>query len=365
MLWRNFLFSILFIIWCGIPLTLSAQVETNNSDSVSEVEKATPLFHSEDILHLKLTGNLNNLFRDIGENNSYHPILLQYAEADSSQVAIPIGVRTRGHYRRQKGVCNMPPLLLDFPEGKVKNTHFANQQKLKLIVPCAGDDYVIKEYLVYKLYNLVTGKSFRDRLALVTFEDSAHRKKTETHYCFLLEDEKEMAARIGCFVLKKQMVDMRATNPDEFRKMAVFQYLIGNTDWGVSFLQNIVLITEDSLMAPYTVAYDFDQAGIVDAPYAIPHPELDIPSVKTRLYRGYCEDDLNNFSSTFALFNHLKPEIYKVYDSCSLLSSGYIKDVKRYLDAFYKTINNPREIKTEFGSPCKLSMRFEIKGLKK
>ena len=118
-------------------------------------------------------------------------------------------------------------------------------------------------------------------------------------------------------------------------------------------------------MAPYTVPYDFDQAGIVHAPYAIPHPELNIPSVTTRLYRGFCENNLSNFSSTFTLFNSLKPEIYKVYDSCSLLSRAYKKYAKRYLDAFYKTINNPREIKNEFGSPCKLETRVVIKGLKK
>ncbi|MGH2564216.1 MAG: hypothetical protein ACRDE5_06870, partial [Ginsengibacter sp.] len=131
------------------------------------------------------------------------------------------------------------------------------------------------------------------------------------------------------------------------------------------FLQNIVLITKDSLMAPYTVPYDFDQAGIVGADYAVPHPELDIPSVRTRLYRGFCEKDLNNFSSTFALFNRLKPDIYKVYDSCSLLSSGYVKYVNRYLDEFYKTINSKRDIEEEFGNPCRLESRVEIKGLKK
>ncbi len=344
---------------------VSAQVKSTDADTTSEVENATPLFHSEDILHITLTGNLKELFRDISDNNSYHPVLLQYTEADSSEVVIPIRVKTRGHFRRQQRVCSMPPLLLDFPKEKIKNTLFANQEKLKLVVPCMGDDYVIEEYLVYKLYNLVSAKSFRDRLALVTFEDSAHQRKTETHYCFLLEDEKEMAARNGCFVLKKKMVDMKTTNLDEFRKMAVFQYLIGNTDWGVSFLQNIVLITKDSLMAPYTVPYDFDQAGIVDARYAIPHPELGISSVTTRLYRGFCENDMDNLSSTFELFNRLKPEIYKVYDSCSLLSPGYVKFVKRFLNEFYKTINNKRDIKDEFGNPCNLERRYEIKGLKK
>ena len=147
--------------------------------------------------------------------------------------------------------------------------------------------------------------------------------------------------------------------------MAVFQYLIGNTDWGVSFLQNIVLITEDSLMAPFAIPYDFDQSGIVSAPYAIPHSELNIPSVQTRLYRGFCDEDMNSLSSTFELFNRLKSKIYEVYDSCQLLSASYIKFVNRYLDAFYKTINNKRDIWEEFGNPCRLEQRVEIKGLKK
>ncbi|MGH2647953.1 MAG: hypothetical protein ACRDE8_10315 [Ginsengibacter sp.] len=365
MFWRFSLFFILFPLFCGIPVLLSAQAETNDADAHAAIEKAMPLFHSDDILHLKLSGNLNELYKDVGDNGSYHPVLLQYTLADSSKFAIPISIKTRGHYRKLREVCKTPPLLLEFAADKVKNTLFDNQKKLKLIVTCTRDEYVISEYLAYKLYNLISGRSFRDRLAIVTFEDSAHRRKNETHYCFLLEDEKEMAARNGCFVIKKKMVDMRLTNLDEFRKMAMFQYLIGNTDWGVSFLQNIVLITKDSLMAPYTVPYDFDQAGIVGADYAVPHPELDIPSVRTRLYRGFCEKDLDNFSSTFALFNRLKPDIYKVYDSCSLLSSGYVKYVNRYLDEFYKTINSKRDIEEEFGNPCRLENRVEIKGLKK
>jgi hypothetical protein len=348
-----------------LPSITMAQKSFENVAGLASIEKATPLFHSDEVLHFTLSGNLYELYRDISENNSYHPVLLQYKDADSNIVNIPIRVKTRGHFRRQKGECNMPPLLLDFPkDDSTKNTVFAHQKKLKLVVPCTGDEYVIREYLVYKLYNLISPKSFRDRLAMVTFQDSSNRKKTETHYCFLLEDEKEMAARNDCFVWKKKLLDMRNTDPDEFRKMAVFQYLIGNTDWGVAFLQNIVLITSDTLMAPYTVAYDFDQAGIVDAPYAVPHQELGIPSVLTRLYRGYCETDLHNFDSTFALFNRLKPEFYAIYDSCSLLPSKYKKFVDRFLDGFYKTINNERDIKKEFGNPCNSDTHIEIKGLK-
>ncbi len=80
------------------------------------------------------------------------------------------------------------PKEQQFPKGdQTKNTVFDYQNDLKLVVPCRGDDYVINEWLVYKLYNLLSDKSFKARLVQVDFEDSLKRKKTETHYCILLE----------------------------------------------------------------------------------------------------------------------------------------------------------------------------------
>ena len=43
-----------------------------------------------------------------------------------------------------------------------------------------------------------------------------------------------------------------------------FEYMIGNTDWSVEYLQNIKLATVDSNSAPITIPYDFDHAGIVN-----------------------------------------------------------------------------------------------------
>lgn len=364
---RSVLLTYFFLAFTSAPLVLIAQ----KHNTVKTEKKSTPykkdaLFNTDDILHCKITGNLNALFKDRSDNSGYHPLLLQYFKSDSSLVSVNLQAKTRGHFRRLKSNCKMPPLLLDFT-GEVKRSPplFSGQQKLKLIVPCQGDDYVIKEWLVYKLYNLISKSSFKARLALVDFEDSLNPKKSETHYCFLLEDEKQMAKRNDCFVWKRKMLDMRNTNLDEFRKMAVFQYMIGNTDWGVPYLQNIVLITEDSLMAPVTVPYDFDHAGIVDASYAAPAPELELPSIRDRLYRGFCEKDISTFKKTFDLFNTLKDDIYNLYSGCTLLNSKYQKFVKNYLDDFYKTINNNRSSEIEFTKPCRSDVHVEIKGLKK
>ncbi|MEP6594576.1 MAG: hypothetical protein ABJA71_01470 [Ginsengibacter sp.] len=363
---RIYFFLFLFYGCLLCPVILIAQA--NTTQSKVKKKKApfspSPLFKDDEVLHFKLVGKLNSLFNDRGDKNSSHPILLQYKDKDSL-VSIHLMVKTRGYFRRDKSMCKLPPLMLNFlKENKLKNTVFQKQNKLKLVVPCQGDDYVIREWLVYKLYNLISPKSFKARLAQVEFEDSLMKRKTETRYCFLLEDEKEVAKRNSAFVWDQTKVTMTNTDKSEFKKMAVFQFMIGNTDWSVPFLQNIKLIKTDTTKPAFTIPYDFDHAGIVDAPYALPAEELEMSTVQERRYRGYCEADKTAFAEVFALFNSLKTDIYNVYTNCSLLDAKYIKFVTRYLDDFYKIINNNKAIEEEFGHPCRQEQRIEIKGLK-
>jgi hypothetical protein len=355
---------IVIVLIISGPAKTQAQDKSGNFPKTENREDTIPLFNSDEVMNFRLKGNLGALFSDISEDNSYHPFILQYSDGAENRT-LSLRIRTRGHFRRQKGLCQMPPLLLDFAgDDLTSHTLFAHQKKLKLIVPCTGDEYVIREYLVYKLYNLISPLSFRDRLVLVTFEDSLNQIKTETHYCFLLEEDKEMASRNHGEVWKKQSLTQESLQREEFRKMAVFQYMIGNTDWGVYFLQNVVLISGDSLLPPFGVPYDFDEAGIVDAPYGAPHAELGISSNLTRLYRGICETDIHELDSTFALFNQLKPRFYQIYDSCRLISPTYLKFVHRFLDGFFRTINNRQDRETQFDAPCNPANRVEIKGLK-
>lgn len=362
------LFTLFFIYPVNVYHTLlyaRANLVPSSTARAQNALSEDSLFKDEEILWLKLTGRLNALFNDRGDKVLYHPALLQYRNKDSSTAAIQIRVQTRGNFRRKKENCTMPPLMLNFARaGNVKNSVFEKQSKLKLVVPCRGDEFVIREWLVYKLYNLITDKSFKARLVRVEFEDSLQKRKTEVHYCILLEDEKRVATRNKAIVWNKTMIAMKATDREQFLKMAVFQYMIGNTDWSVPYLQNIKLIIRDSAKTPYTVPYDFDHAGIVSAPYALPAEELQMSSVLERRYRGYCEGDKNGFAEVFTLFNALKPDIYNIYTSCTLLNDRYVKFVTKYLNDFYKVINSDREVEKEFKRPCNESTRIEIKGLK-
>ena len=232
-------------------------------------------------------------------------------------------------------------------------------------MPCRGDVYVIHEWLVYKLYNLVTPLSFRSRLVNVKMEDDRNKKDYQTFYGILLEDEKQLADRNNMVVISRP-TKPEQTVTDPFLSMAVFQYLIGNTDWSVQYLQNIKLIATDSMAVPVTVPYDFDHAGIVHAPYALPAPQLELSSTRERRYRGYCIDHIKIFDSTIARSNRLKDDIYNLYKSCSLLDAKYLKATLKYLDEFYATINNPNDLNREFTYPCNKegTGNIIIKGIK-
>ena len=311
----------------------------------------TGLFDQDSVLKITLSGDIRGLMTDRSENPQNHAISISYSEGSGKENSVNAQARTRGHFRRTMGGCTYPPLLLQFSKSDtLSSSIFKEQERLKLVMPCVGDDYVIKEWLVYKIYNLVTPKSFRARLVSVELYDTKKKKSTSPFYGILLEEEKQMATRNEDVLVRREMRPEQ-TDSLAFLKMAVFEYLIGNTDWSVQY-QNIKLVARDSTSIPTTVPYDFDHAGLVSPPYAKPAEELRMNSVRDRRYRGYCIQDMSKFDAITALYNKLKPDIYKLYTDCTLLDQKYVKSTLKYLDDFYETINDPGKLKKEFGYPC-------------
>ena len=323
------------------------------------------LFSNDSVLKITLSGNLRDLMTDRGETPKNHPVVISYNQ-EGKEVSVNAEARTRGHFRRTMGNCTYPPLLLQFTKNdELSSSIFSEQRRLKLVMPCVSDDYVVREWLVYRIYNLVTPKSFRARLVSVELNDTKKKKSTTPTYGILLEEENQMANRNENVLIRRQLRPEQ-TDSLPFLTMAVFQYLIGNTDWSVQY-QNIKLIARDSTTAiPVTVPYDFDHAGLVSPPYARPAEELRMNSVRDRRYRGYCLPDPAKFVPVVALYNELKPAIYKLYTDCPLLDAKYVKSTIKYLDDFYQTINDPAMMKKEFGYPCDKNGtgNVVIKGLK-
>lgn len=324
------------------------------------------LFESDAILNITLKGNLRDVLNDRSNLPKNFPLVLSYKKEDSAEMQFPVQVKTRGHFRRLKENCSYPPLLIQFPtEGPHLTSVFSEQKKLKLVMPCKGEEYLIREWLAYKIYNLVTPKSFRARLVKVKLEDDRNKKPVTAFYGILLEEAKQMARRNKAIAVE-QALKPQQTQRDAFLEMAVFEYLIGNTDWSTQYQHNVKLLLADSNAVPVTVPYDFDHAGIVNTPYANPAEELQLQSIRERRYRGYCISDLKVFEPIIARYNLLKNDIYKIYTSCTLLDEKYIKSTLQYLDEFFATINNPKAWQKEFGYPCDKNGtgNVVIKGLK-
>lgn len=359
-------YRLVLLIWavCVAPVVV-AQDSTQNSalkqkkKIAADTNRQPSLFDLDRELEFTLTTNLRVLTKDRGDKPATHAAVLTYKKG-SELDTLPITLKVRGNFRRNKVNCTFPPLLIDLPKKKVKKTLFAHQNKLKLITHCQVDEWVVREYLVYKLYNLLSDLSFRAQLARVTYADSLGKREPETHWAFLLEDESDLAKRNNVKLNTMKQIGMGYADSLGMATVAVFEYMIGNTDWSVPYLHNIRLFA-DGVTSSLPVPYDFDHAGIVEASYAKPAEQLGLSSVRERVYRGP-NYSMPIFQKVIDKFNQVKPQFYALYENDSRLSKTYVKRTVKYLDDFYALINKPASVKAIFSQ--NVSSGVIIKGLK-
>jgi hypothetical protein len=144
------------------------------------------------------------------------------------------------------------------------------------------------------------------------------------------------------------------TDYELFHLMAVFQFMIGNTDWAVPALHNIKLFKILSITKEYPVAvpYDFDYSGMVNAYYAIPEEKLGIKSVRERIYRGYCIPE-EDYIPVFQKFNEHKDQLYNLVSSNNLLNHKNKEEMTAYLDEFFHILENQRLRETLIIRSCR------------
>jgi len=311
-----------------------------------------PLFASDSVLTLRLEGDFKEVFRDRGEERKEHPARLRFTSgADSASVKVEL--RTRGIFRLKN--CSFPPLRIDLPTGKVVNTVFAGQDKLKLVTHCRGDRLyernLLKEYALYRVLNAVTDTSFRARLVHMTYIDTT-RADTVVRYGILVESDRELEQRLKAAVVDQHRVHDAVTDPAYMTLVALFQYLIGNTDWSVWGQHNIQVFSDSATNKLFAVPYDWDFSGAINAPYASPPEQLPIKTVRERLYRGYCQPD-SILSGALGRFQSSKDSIYAAVRAVTALDERDRRSMLSYFDGFFQTIGNRTMIQREFVQRCR------------
>lgn len=335
----------------------AAQPAPNSPDPL---KKDPPeLFDREDILKLELSMDIKKIRRDVKKKRSYHPAVLTYKDDSGQPVTLNLKVRARGVFRRDPRICDFPPLMLNFRDKDIKGSIFRGQNKIKMVTHCKRrinyfDEFVAHEYLVYKLYSLFSDKSFRVRLAEITYVNPAVKGAGHTRLGFFIEDDKKMAKRLGCKRIQNRWgYHLMAKMPIRDQLILdLFQFMIGNTDWSSPLEHNVQLMLHNEYQTIYAVPYDFDITGIVNPYYATPDPKLRIKSVRKRQYRGFCSN-LGKLDEVIAIFKSKKSDLYALYENFPHLKGKYKKSARRYLDEFFQIISDPSRLKKQVIDNCR------------
>jgi hypothetical protein len=335
---KPFFTALLFLI-------ISAVNVTYGQKSIDKVK----FFTDTSIVNATLTLNIKKVLANKAKEGIIFPATFTCKLGDSLNINDKIEVEVRGHFRR--AYCYLPPLKLIYKHNPA--AAFYHLKSLKLVSSCMpardDDQNLLKEFIAYKIYNVITDKSFRVRLLNLSYQDSSGKKKTITDHAFLMEDISELAKRNGCTDWTDKKFVSEATDRRQMTIVAIFEYMIGNTDWSVPVDHNIKLIhsKHDSTSRPYVIPYDLDFSGFVNTNYSFPDERLGIESVRQRLYRGFPRtmDELN---VVLDIYKGQKENIYALVNNFNLFTNTTKKEVTDYLDGFYKTINNPSEVKKTF-----------------
>jgi hypothetical protein len=315
------------------------------------------LFRSDDLLYIELYSDFKEIidtrwYEDSvkGGEAEYYEAKILYGEEDN-QVEVPLRIKARGQFRRNPKHCKFPPLLLNFKKKEVKGTLFEGQDKVKMVTFCQDEPEVIKEYVVYKMFNLITDWSFNVRLVNVSYINTPKNKKLYEKIGFFIEEDEKVAKRHDSEIVKKHHFPFDL-DPDNEAKVSMFQFMIGNPDWYYTTGQNTdIMHPTDTMLAPMAVPYDFDFSEFVDADYTKPTGVPDEYLAKKRLFKGMCLSD-DRLSEIIDYFNMMKPQFMEVINNNEYLPKFSKKECVDYLEEFYTIINTQDMLQTEVLDTC-------------
>ena len=312
------------------------------------------LFLSDEVMDITIGSDFKNLVKQKGKDE-YQPALFQYLMNDSVLLTRNITIRPRGQSR--KDVCKFPPIKLNFAKKNEVLVHFKEFDKLKMVLDCKKgalyEQYLLSEFMAYKLLNILTDYSYRVRLIRVTYVDTGAKYDTETKLAFLVENKEQLAERLNTLPIEVKGLRDELIDNGTLINSYLFQYMIGNTDWSIPGDHNMDLIKSKDPMVtkPFVIPFDFDLAGIVDANYAFPAAELGISSVRERLYMGICLPD-EEITNGLKVFLEKKDQIYALYQNAELLDNNNKRKTISYLDGFYKVVENENLFNQDILESC-------------
>ncbi|MCS7035622.1 MAG: hypothetical protein NZM41_03055 [Saprospiraceae bacterium] len=272
-------------------------------------------------------------------SSDYFPGTLTLANGET----FTIKIQTKGKYRRK--IAEIPPLKIKVPKKDLRERGLDTLTEMRLVLPCydshLGDQLLIKEYLIYRMFEQLTDRCVRARLVRVTLRDNHVEKSSKKMYGLLVEDNEETVARLGGTLAEQYGLPVDSLDVEYTALVAVFEYMIGNTDWDIAMMRNVRLVRmPDGKISP--IPYDFDFSGLVAAPYASPSSESGLRNVRDRflMANGIPREALRR------AVQRIKDRQQTLLALCQSrhLPRDVSADMVQYLETFFQKIDKNNDI---------------------
>lgn len=312
------------------------------------------LFEIEEPLNLTLKFSVKELQKTKWKE-TYLPGEMTCHVNENFHVTHNVRIKARGEIRKQ--ICYAPMFVVNIRHAGIEAEELADVIKLKMVHRCKSSNmyrsYVLREYLVYKIWNLLSPYSFNTRLVKLKIIDTGRKNKESENWAFLIEPEAMMAERNNCMPIKNDRLALATVNKEQMDKVAFFSYMVGQSDYSVTGRHNLKIVTpkEYGTTGFLTVPYDFDYCGLVNAEYAEPGPNLGVESVRDRYYLGACRSD-EVYTKTKKWLESYRDEIIDLINSFEYLEESDKKDMIRYLDSYFKESESKGFINKYIQSTC-------------
>jgi hypothetical protein len=324
----------------------------SGQDATDEVKKGSDrqyvsLFDGDELLDVSLYLDLSSFLKKADRNSSFDALMtMHFSETDTLQSKVSISYRGQSRYER----CKYPPMKIRFKKPLYEESDSGRIKNMKLVNQCqqgyASGDYVIRECLVYKLYGVLTDTCYRTRLLKISFIDTEKKRKPLVQYGIFIEPDALLASRTNTMEAKTGSVRQSHMIPEMIDRVAVFNYMVSNWDWAVISRHNIKVFLPAEYgqeMLGIPVPFDFDLAGVVNADYAIPLPEMGISSNRDRLFSGICRP-AETYKQTLMMFLDKKEEFYAVVNDFPYLERSAKRDIIWFLNQFFDQLEKERSL---------------------
>lgn len=316
----------------------------------------TPLFASETPLSIRLKLSLKEIKKETNDS-TYMDGMLSYEKAKGVWDSLKVSLRVRGEFRLKE--CYFSPIRLKIKKSDAKGTIFEGNKALKLVMPCKkskdNNSLIVKEFMCYKIYDLITPYAFNTRLVDLDFWEQSGKKESNYQLTgFFIEDDDLVAERHNAEVKDKLTLHPLALHDTTAVRHDLFQYFIANIDWSTTFLHNAKIIQTREPFRNIPLTYDFDQSGFVDAPYAVLNPEFDMTDVKNRVFRGFCRDKDDLFQYVRNQFIAEEGEIGNVLAKYqTMLTDKEFSSLQRFVSDFFVIMKDDKKFTAEVIDKCR------------